>query len=71
MISYWGHQDNPFAPDEPDPPRCPICGAECETVYKIDDDIIGCDFCIEPDDYPGENISSANPWEEPRCMEDY
>lgn len=28
-------------------PRCPVCGAECETIYKNDSlDIVGCDECL-------------------------
>lgn len=33
---------------EPEPPTCPICGAECETVYKdYYGDIIGCNECVK------------------------
>lgn len=34
---------------EPEPALCPICGGECETVYRRRDDheIMGCDLCIE------------------------
>lgn len=34
---------------EPDTPRCPICGRECETIYydKQCGDIFGCDECIK------------------------
>lgn len=32
---------------EPTYPRCPICGEECETIYKSKDyEIVGCDCCI-------------------------
>lgn len=76
MTTTYGHRDNPFPPDEPAFPRCPVCGAECETVYLIrtadhDTEIIGCDMCYNPDDYPGEDVTESDPWEEPRCMEDY
>ena len=28
-------------------PVCPVCGAECDTVYlDMNDDIVGCDRCI-------------------------
>ena len=31
-----------------DVPRCPVCGSECETIYKdLYLTIVGCDFCIE------------------------
>lgn len=26
---------------------CPICGEECESFYKLDGDIVGCDMCVE------------------------
>ena len=26
---------------------CPICGEECESFYKLDGQIVGCDMCIE------------------------
>ena len=33
---------------EPEPSKCPICGAECETVYKdYYGDIIGCNECVK------------------------
>ena len=32
---------------EPAYPHCPVCGRECETVYKNKDfDILGCDTCL-------------------------
>lgn len=83
MTSFWGHQDNPFPPDEPAFPRCPVCGEECETIYTIDrvhkvgnvysinNYIIGCNMCYNPDDFPGEDVQEGNPWEDYRCMEDY
>ncbi|MCM1439196.1 MAG: hypothetical protein NC131_08340 [Roseburia sp.] len=31
----------------PDYPICPICGAECDTIYKDrDGTIFGCDECV-------------------------
>lgn len=36
-------------PDGKDPeyPRCPVCGGECETLYKDRfGDVVGCDYCI-------------------------
>lgn len=76
MTTTYGHQDNPFPPDEPAFPRCPVCGAECESIYLIrtadhDTEIVGCDMCYNPDSYPGEDVTESDPWEEPRCMEDY
>ena len=33
---------------EPEYPRCPICGEECEDIYKDKDlNIVGCDICIK------------------------
>lgn len=46
MTSFWGHQDNPFPPDEPDYPCCPVCGEKCERLYKQGDEILGCENCI-------------------------
>lgn len=60
MTSFWGHQDNPFPPDERRYPRCPVCGDECTTIYKQGNEILGCDNCITQDDA----------WEEPACMEE-
>lgn len=75
MTSFWGHQDNPFPPDEPRRPRCPVCGEECETIYfilvKFGTQIIGCDMCYNTDDFPGEDVQEDDPWEDCRCMEDY
>ena len=32
-------------------PCCPVCGAECDTVYlDMNDDIVGCDRCINMED---------------------
>ena len=32
-------------------PVCPVCGAECDTVYlDMNDDIVGCDRCINMED---------------------
>lgn len=39
--------------DEPEynPPVCPICGRECETIYYDKYmDVVGCDECIETRD---------------------
>lgn len=37
------------SPDGKDPtyPICPVCGCECEDIYKADGVIVGCDMCIE------------------------
>ena len=48
-----------YIPDyQPDPsawddynPVCPVCGAECDTVYlDMNDEIVGCDRCINMED---------------------
>ena len=36
---------------EPEDPRCPMCGRECETIYRDrHGDIFACDECIRIDD---------------------
>lgn len=38
-------------PEELDPPKCPICGAETDTFFEDHyGDIVGCDSCIKPRD---------------------
>ena len=40
-------------PDGKDPefPICPICGKECDTVYRNSDrEIVGCSECVTTDD---------------------
>lgn len=60
MTSFWGHQDNPFLPNEPRRPHCPVCGDECSIIYKQGNEILGCENCI----------TQGDAWEEPACMED-
>lgn len=45
-------EKNGFAPwNVPKEPRCPVCGSECETVYKDKmGDILGCDECLTAHD---------------------
>ena len=46
---------------EPTYPHCPVCSAECDTIYKNSDgDIVGCDECI----------STADAWEAEECFPD-
>lgn len=42
-------------PDGKDPvyPKCPICGEDCCEVYIRDEEIVGCDVCIECRDAQG------------------
>lgn len=51
---------------EPPQPVCPVCGAECETMYQDRYDkgeYIGCDVCVEAEDawevsecFPGKEL---------------
>lgn len=35
-------------PKDPKWPHCPVCGSECEEIYKNNDgDIFGCDECVK------------------------
>ena len=44
---------------EPKYPRCPVCGEECDTVYKdIYGDVFGCDECVK----------TKSAWDEERCF---
>lgn len=42
--------DNPHRvgePEEPIYPHCPICGEECDTIYRDKDgEFVGCSECI-------------------------
>lgn len=40
-----GHPDGKFQ----SPLLCPLCGGECETIYRIKEsgEVVGCDLCIE------------------------
>ena len=50
-----GHPDG----KEPTYPHCPVCGEECDTIYKDKEhDIVGCDNCV----------STADAWEVPDCF---
>lgn len=39
MEKYGGHEAEEIT--------CPICGYACETFYKHDGEIIGCDICVD------------------------
>ncbi len=44
---------------EPDYPHCPVCGAECYSVYLNKDmEVVGCDECIR----------TENAWECGECF---
>ena len=46
---------------EPNVPRCPCCGKECETIYKDrNKEVVGCDMCVV----------SVDSWEEGDCFPD-
>lgn len=50
MPSYWGHQDNPFPPKDPEPVlTCPACGEPLypgDAVFRILGEIVGCEHCV-------------------------
>ncbi len=36
---------------EPEEPRCPVCGAICETIYTYEgSEVVGCDQCLTAKD---------------------
>ena len=45
---------------EDTPVLCPRCGEECDTFYKTDGEILGCNVCIDAveayDAYEEENV---------------
>jgi len=32
------------------PVYCPVCGAECSSVYLVQGEIVGCEWCLEERD---------------------
>lgn len=46
----------PWLDDEQ--PHCPCCGAECNTIYKADSEIVGCDVCL----------IAGDAWDEEDCF---
>lgn len=47
---------------EPEEPRCPVCGALCETIYAFKDfEVVGCDICL--------TVKDA--YDVPECFENY
>lgn len=68
-MSYYT-RDNPYPPAVRYP-RCPVCGEECEAIYLIGTDIIGCDMCYDPKEWPGEDVTENDPWEDIRCTGAY
>lgn len=47
---------------EPTYPHCPVCGAECDTIYKCKTEIVGCGDCVTQSDAWG--ISECFPEKE-------
>ena len=42
-------------------PRCPVCGAECEWIYKYKDvDAVGCERCLVRRDAWEEDVCGGN-----------
>lgn len=37
-------------PKEPEQPICPECGEECEVVYLVNGNVVGCDNCVTEKD---------------------
>ena len=56
-MELTGHPDG----RESEPECCPLCGGECEKIYKRreDGEIAGCDLCLE----------ETEPWEVSECKE--
>lgn len=56
----WALSDYDPGPDIPDP-VCPICGSDNpETMYLVDDQVVGCERCISVQD---ANDWAAEQWE--------
>lgn len=41
--------ERPLEPPEPEEnPRCPCCGEECETLYRVlSGAVVGCEKCVD------------------------
>lgn len=37
-------------PKEPEQPICPECGEECEVIYLVNGNVVGCDNCVTEKD---------------------
>lgn len=47
-MNVFGYDHWLTTPPEPNPVFCPICGAECEKIFKDKDgEIFGCEECVE------------------------
>ena len=63
----WIREAEMYGMPSPDPVYCPICGEECETIYKDKDrEVFGCDRCIQTEDagdwYEAEKEASLPDW---------
>lgn len=45
-MNKWVARFNPYPPADDDCPIFPVCGEECETLYRQGNEILGCDNCI-------------------------
>ncbi len=44
----WGVYDYPEPSEKEVIPVCPVCGEECDTIYKNKwGDIVGCEECVQ------------------------
>lgn len=55
------YPDRRLDPMDYEVPACPCCGEECETHYKKDGEIIGCENCIDKTD-AYENMDDEDPF---------
>lgn len=55
-LEHTGYPDG----REPEYPHCPLCGAECDEIYKAGDVIVGCDVCLR----------KVNAWQCDECFPD-
>lgn len=46
-VKYAGRECDGCGACDP-PATCPVCGQECDVIYKLVDDgtVVGCDVCI-------------------------
>lgn len=50
-------------------PVCPVCGAQCDTIYVSRDtgERLGCGFCC---DEPDDEVEEVNAWQDEEAMRD-
>lgn len=45
------YPEPPIDPPDYDVPECPVCGAECDTIYtSMNGEVLGCNECINSKD---------------------